>query len=339
LTLSPGLIDAHVHLAFEGTGSMDDESRDLTDEVARANAVRNLDRHLDAGVTSVRDLGAPSAIICRLSAEGRAGAPVIVAAGRALTIPGGHGRGMFATEVDGVEALRAAVREQVAAGARVIKVIATGGVVTPGIGVDFTAYSQAELDAVVGEAHGLGLTVAAHAHGAEGILRAVRAGVDSIEHGTQIEDAALERMLEGGTFHVATITPGEVLLERADEVPDYALAKAREIAPDREASFRRTVAAGVRHAAGTDAGTPLNVHGTLPRELASMVDWGMPPLDAMRAATAGGAQLLRLPDVGIVEPGRLADLILYRGNPCEDIAVAASPAVVWKRGERVRPRG
>jgi imidazolonepropionase-like amidohydrolase len=243
---------------------------------------------------------------------------------------------MFAAEVQGVEEVRAHVRAQVAAGARAIKVIATGGVVTPGIGVDFTAYSQEELDAAVEEAHAAGVPVAAHAHGEEGTLRSVRAGVDSVEHGSRIDGETLELMQARGTFHVATITPGRVILDRADEVPDYALAKSREIAPAREASFRRTVAAGVRHAAGTDAGTPYNAHGELPRELAYMVEWGMTPLEAMRAATSEGAELLRLPDVGLVEPGRHADLVLYAGNPCEEISVTASPVGVWKRGLAVR---
>jgi imidazolonepropionase-like amidohydrolase len=336
MTLTPGLIDAHVHLSFEGTADMAAESKGLTDEVVRANVARNLERHLDAGVTTVRDLGAPSTLVCELARSADGELPGIVPAGRALTITGGHGRGMFAAEVQGVDEVRAHVRAQVAAGARAIKVIATGGVVTPGIGVDFTAFSQEELDAAVAEAHAAGVPVAAHAHGEEGTLRSVRAGVDSVEHGSQIDGETLQRMLARGTFHVATIAPGRVILDRADEAPDYALAKSREIAPAREASFRRTVAAGVRHAAGTDAGTPYNAHGELPRELAYMVEWGMTPPEAMRAATSGGAELLRLPDVGVVEPERVADLVLYAGNPCEDISVTASPVGVWKRGVRVR---
>jgi imidazolonepropionase-like amidohydrolase len=240
---------------------------------------------------------------------------------------------MFATEASGEEALRHAVREQVAAGAGVIKVVATGGVVTPGIGVDFTAYSQAELDAAVDEAHLLDVPVAAHAHGAEGIERAIGAGVDSIEHGSQISDELAREMLDRATFHVATISPGRVMLDHADEIPDYAAAKSREIGPAREASFRRTAQMGVVHVAGTDAGTPFNVHGTLPQELAYMVAWGMTPIDAMRAATAHGAALLRVTDAGIVEAGKRADLVLYEGNPCEDIEIAARPVQVWFGGE------
>jgi len=331
-TLSPGLMDAHVHLAWDGTSDMAAETQGLTDEVVREKVLRNLLRHLAAGVTTVRDLGAPSVVICDLA---RDAIPRVVAAGRAITAPGGHGSGMFAAEASGPDAMREAVRRQVAAGATVVKLIATGGVVTPGIGVDFTAFAQEELDAAVYEAHGLGVAVAAHAHGAEGIERAILAGVDSIEHGSQISDEMAEEMVHRGTFHVGTISPGRVMLDRADEIPDYAAAKSREIAPAREAAFRRTTRLGVRHAAGTDAGTPLNLHGMLPQELAYMVAWGMAPIDAMRAATANGAELLRLSDVGTIEQDKRADLVLYEGNPCEDIEVAAHPSRVWAAGQSV----
>ena len=334
-TLIPGLIDAHVHLAWDGTSDMAAETNGLTDERAVGKAARNLRRHLAAGVTTVRDLGAPSAVICDVARTVSRGSRV-VAAGRALTAPGGHGRGMFAVEVSGPDQIRGAVRDQVAAGAAAIKLVATGGVVTPGIGVDFTAFSQDELDAAVDEAHLLGVGVAAHAHGAEGIERAIRAGVDSVEHGSQISDVVAEEMKRRGTFHVGTISPGRVMLDHADEIPDYAAAKSREIAPAREASFRLTARLGVKHATGTDAGTPFNVHGALPRELAFMVEWGMAPFDVMRAATAHGAELLRLPDVGSIEPGTRADLVLYDGNPCEDIAITANPEVVWAGGVAAR---
>jgi imidazolonepropionase-like amidohydrolase len=331
-TLTPGLIDAHVHLAWDGTSDMAAETEGLTDERAAEKATRNLRRHLAAGVTTVRDLGAPSAVICDVARAAAGGGARVVAAGRALTAPGGHGRGMFAVEVSGPDQIRGAVREQIAAGAAAIKLVATGGVVTPGIGVDFTAFSQEELDAAVDEGHRLGVCVAAHAHGAEGIERAIRAGVDSVEHGSQISDVVAGEMKRRGTFHVGTISPGRVMLDHADEIPDYAAAKSREIAPAREASFRLTVRLGVKHAAGTDAGTPFNVHGTLPRELAYMVEWGMAPVVAMRSATAHGAELLRVPDVGTIEPGMRADLVLYEGNPCEDIAIAARPELVWAGG-------
>ena len=331
-TLTPGLIDAHVHLAWDGTSDMAAETEGLTDERAAGKARQNLVRHLAAGVTTVRDLGAPSTVVCELANTPAGGSLRVVAAGRALTAPGGHGHGMFAVEVSGPDRIREAVREQVAAGAAAIKLVATGGVVTPGIGVDFTAFSQEELDAAVEEARRLGVGVAAHAHGAEGIERAIRAGVDSIEHGSQISEVVAEEMKRRGTFHVGTISPGRVMLDHGDEVPDYAAAKSREIAPAREASFRLTARVGVKHAAGTDAGTPFNVHGTLPRELGYMVEWGMAPVDAMRAATARGAELLRVPEVGTVELGKRADLVLYDGNPCEDIEIAARPEVVWTGG-------
>lgn len=336
-TLSPGLIDCHVHLSWDGTADMTAESRGLTDGRAALKAARNLQRHLEAGVTAVRDLGAMSAVICdvaRAVADGIVRGPRVIAAGRALTVTGGHGRGMFADEVDGADDLRKAVRRQIRAGARAIKLIATGGVVTPGIGVDVTAFTQEELDAAVDEAHTWGRPVAAHAHGAAGVEQAVRAGVDSVEHGSQISTRVARMMKERGTFHVATISPGRRMLDHANEIPDYAAEKSRQIAPEREASFRRTVRTGVRHAAGTDAGTPFNPHGGLPQELLWMVEWGMTPLGAMRAATSNAAELVGLSDAGTVEEGKAADLVLYDGNPAEDIATVLSPHIVMVGGRR-----
>jgi imidazolonepropionase-like amidohydrolase len=334
----PGLIDCHVHLAYDGTADMAAEARGLTDAAARRKAARNLQRHLAAGVTTVRDLGARSAVICAVARAidaGRVEGPRVVAAGRGLTIPGGHGRGMFALEVRGVRELREAVRRQVAGGATVIKLIATGGVVTPGIGVDLAAFTQAELDAAVREAHALGATVAAHAHGAEGIARAVRAGVDSIEHGSRISVEVALEMKRRGIAHCATISPGRVILEHADEVPAYAAEKSREIAPVREASFRRTVRLGVTHVAGTDAGTPFNRHGRLPAELAAMVGWGMRPIQALRAATSNAAALLRLPDLGRVVLGARADLVAYGEDPLDDIGATERPRLVIANGRSV----
>jgi imidazolonepropionase-like amidohydrolase len=337
--LSPGLIDSHVHLCFDGRADFAGEAREMTDALAAVKCVRNAARHLERGVTTVRDLGGRNFVVCDVAGAIReriVPGPRVVASGRALTITGGHGHGLFAMEVDGPEAVRAAVREQMRGGARSIKVVATGGVLTPGIGVDFTAFTPEELEAAVDEAHKWGRPIAAHAIGREGIANAVRAGIDSIEHGSQITAETARLMKERGTFHVPTISAIRGMLDHADEVPAYAVEKARAIVDQARDSFRRAMRAGVRHACGTDAGTPFNPHGGAPLELARMVDWGLTPLKGMQSATTNAAELLRVDDVtGTVEAGKAADLVLYDGDPLEDMGVLLKPALVFVAGELV----
>lgn len=337
-TLAPGLIDCHVHLCFEGLADFEAEARGTTEARATLKAVRNLARHLERGVTTVRDLGGVGAVACEVAravAEGLVPGPRVVAAGRALTITGGHGHTSFALEVDGPDGVRRAVREQVRAGARVIKLIATGGVLTRGIGVGFTAFTEEELAAGVDEAHKWGFPAAAHAIGAGGVFQAVRAGIDSVEHGSQITAEAARLMKERGTFHVPTISAVRGILDHAEEVPAFAVEKAAAIAEEARDSFRRALRAGVRHACGTDAGTPFNPHGGAPLEVVRMVEWGMTPLRALQAATANAAELLRVPEVGTVEEGKAADLVLYDADPLEQIEAVLKPAMVMKGGELV----
>lgn len=340
-TLTPGLIDCHVHLCFDGSADVEGERRDLTEPRAAVKAVRNAARHLERGVTTVRDLGGVGLVTCEVARaveEGIVPGARVIASGRALTITGGHGHTWFAQQVDGPDAVRAAVREQIRGGARSIKVVATGGVLTPGIPVDFTAFTPEELEAAVDEAHKWGRPAAAHAIGRGGIDNAVRAGVDSIEHGSQLSAETARLMRERGTFVVPTLSALREILDHADQVPDYAVEKARQIADQARDSFRRAMRSGVRFACGTDAGTPFNPHGNAPLELTRMVEWGLPALRALQAATSSAAELIRLPDVGTVEEGKAADLVLYEGNPLEDVNVVLKPALVMKAGEVVAPR-
>jgi imidazolonepropionase-like amidohydrolase len=301
-------------------------------------AIRNGRRHLERGVTTVRDLGGPSSYACELAAaieQGLAQGPRIIASGRALTITGGHGSGLFALEVDGPDGVRRAVREQLRGGARSIKLIATGGVLTPGIAVDFTAFTPDELRAAVEEGHSWGRPVAAHAIGRTGIENAVRVGVDSIEHGSQISPEVAQLMKQQGTFHVPTISALTEIVDHPDEVPSFAVEKARQIIAEARDSFRRAVRAGVRHACGTDAGTPFNPHGNAPLEAVRMAAWGLTPLKVLQAATSNAADLLRVPSVGTVEEGKAADLVLYDGNPLDEIEELLKPALVMKAGDVV----
>jgi imidazolonepropionase-like amidohydrolase len=336
-TLTPGLIDVHVHLCFDGDADFAAAARELVSDAAAAvRAVRNAARTLEHGVTTVRDLGGRGDAVVQVArgvAGGLVPGPRILAAGRALTITGGHGHSVgFAREVDGPDALRAAVREEIRAGATAIKLVATGGVLTPGITHDFTAFTQEELDAAVDEARSWGRVVAAHAIGAEGIRRAVRAGVDSIEHGSLLDAEGARMMKERGTFHVPTISAIAGIVEHTEEVPAYAAEKGVAIAEKARAAFGRSIRAGVRIACGTDAGTPFNPHGNATREIVRMVAWGLSPIRAMRAATSDAAALLRLDDAGRVAEGHPADLVLYDADPLQDVEAVLRPAAVWRAG-------
>jgi imidazolonepropionase-like amidohydrolase len=337
-TLTPGLIDCHVHLCFDGEADFVAEAR-VPAAYAAVKCVVNAERNLVAGVTTVRDLGGPDAVVCdvaRAIGEGRVPGPRVVASGTALTITGGHGWNSFARQCDGPDGVRVAVREQIRSGARSIKIVATGGVLTPGIPVDFTSFTAEEVAAAVDEAHTWGVPIAAHAIGRGGIANCVAAGIDSIEHGVQIDAAIARDMRAGGTFHVPTINALSAIVGHPEEVPAYAVEKASSVIATARQGFRRALREGVRHACGTDAGTPFNLHGSAPRELLHMVSWGMTPLQALRAATANAADLLRVGGAtGTVEAGKAADLVLYAANPVDDISAVMTPRAVWKDGEQV----
>ncbi|MFI5055611.1 MAG: amidohydrolase family protein [Actinomycetota bacterium] len=334
-TLTPGLIDCHVHLNFDGRPDFTSDGGGSLEEAVLLG-VRNLRKHLAAGVTTVRDLGGVGT--CALAAaveEGVVPGPRVVAAGRALTITGGHGHNLgIAREVDGADDARKAVREQIKGGARAIKVIATGGVLTPGIDATFTAMTPEEIGAAVDEAHKRRVGVAAHAIGGPGIAGAVRAAVDSVEHCVQLDAATAKEMASRGTFRGPTLSALLGIVEGAG-VPAYAKDKATALLDDAHRGQRAALRAGVSHVCSTDAGTPFNPHGNAPNEIARMVEWGMRPLDALVAATAHGAALLRVPDVGSVAAGFLADLVLYDGDPLEDVVALRSPRTVWKGGVKV----
>jgi imidazolonepropionase-like amidohydrolase len=337
--LTPGLVDVHVHLQFDGGPDFEGEAMALTPARGAIKAANNARRHLAAGVTTVRDLGGMDAVSCEVGRaidEGLTPGPRVLAAGRALTITGGHGHNVaFAREVDGADAMRKAVREEIRAGARAIKVVATGGVLTPGIGATFTAFTPEEMLAAVDEAHKWGRCVAAHAIGAEGILNAVVSGVDSVEHCNEVTAEIAREMKERGTYRSPTISALRGIIDHDDRVPAYAVEKARALEGVSRDGHRRALRAGVRHVCGTDAGTPFNPHGGAPREVMHMVDWGMTPLKALQAATSSGADLLGLPGVGTIEAGKEADLVLYDGNLVDAVEEILTPRLVLKAGDVV----
>ena len=334
----PGLVDCHVHLCHDGVVDIVREADDRP-ALATVKAVANAQRALRAGVTAVRDLGARGDMVLGVAEAVRRGlieGPRIVAAGRLLTMTGGHG-GFIGREVDGPDGMRSAVREEIKAGARVIKTVATGGVLTPGVAAQQAAYTVAELQAAVEAAHAAGVPCTAHAIGHAGTKAALRAGVDSIEHGCFLDDESIGMMLERDVVLVPTLSAPAQILRGADQgIPEYAVAKSREVFEAHKASFRRALDAGVRVACGTDAGTPLNPHGSTPGEVRLMVENGMPVAHALLAATRVGAELLRIDDhCGTLEAGKAADVLVLDGDPLDDVTAISRPWMVLAGGEPV----
>jgi imidazolonepropionase-like amidohydrolase len=251
-----------------------------------------------------------------------------------VTMTGGH-IAYLGRIADGPDAMRAAVRGNLAMGARCIKVVATGGVLTMGIDPREPAYTQPELDALVDEAHRLGLTVAAHAIGEGGVAAALRAGVDSVEHGMFLDGAAIELFLATGARYTPTFCAPHGILA-GPSVPDWIKDRARPAAEAQGDSFRAAVKAGVPVVVGTDAGTPDNPHGGVAREVAFMVEAGLDALLAVRAATAEAADLLGDPDRGVLRPGAHADLLVADGDVAADVTALHRPAAVFQGGRQVR---
>jgi imidazolonepropionase-like amidohydrolase len=333
----PGLIDCHVHLCNDGAVSMIRQVREDTVPIATLRAVQNLGMTLRAGVTTVRDCGAADGIVVALAGALRDGlmtGPRVLAAGRVITMTGGHCH-FIGREADGPDAVRRATRAELKDGADFIKVIATGGVLTPGVETDHGGLQHDELVWVTREAHNAGRRTAAHAIGAAGIKNALRAGVDSIEHGFHLDDEALELAVNQETLLVPTLAAVEGISANLghEDMPAWIARKSGAEAGSHRRAFAAALTAGVRIAAGTDAGTPFNPHGAVPREMALMVEYGMTPMQAIIAATSAAARNLGLDqEVGTVETGKLADLILTVGDPAQDIEAIRHVDLVIRDG-------
>lgn len=334
----PGLIDLHVHLLGIGGDPLRARLLALNTEVADdlMYGAGNARRTLHAGFTTVRDVGAdPRAIRALRDAveRGDVEGPAIVNAGAPISVTGGHGDPLnglaepFAHAVaatventcDGPEDCRRAVRRQVGLGAQVIKFMATGGVLSNVSGGLGRAMEPAEMRAVIDTAHALGRKVAAHSHAAEGTRAAVEAGVDTIEHGSFLDDETIRAMKARGTWLVPTmLAPVAALAQaRSGALPPATIPKAEAAGAAAMASHRRAIAAGVRIAFGTDTG--VSRHGDNAQEFALMVAAGMTPAQAIRAATASAATVLGRDDLGAIAPGMAADIIAVAGSPLEDV--------------------
>ena len=338
--LIPGMIDAHVHLCFNGSPDFAADADSLTPQIARDRCAEALLRALEAGITTVRDLGGiglATVEAARAQAAGGLKGARVLTAGQVLTVPGGHAH-FIGLEISSAAEMVKAIQSLNEAGVNVVKLIATGGVLTPGIGAQQSAFSSEQLRAAVEEAHRLGLRVAAHAIGAEGIAAAVDAGVDSIEHGCFLTDRVIGEMIGNPTWLVATLSAPERIANGGTEAPEYAVQKSIEVMRAHRESFARAVELGARIASGTDAGTPYNLHGGLSHELKLMHESGMGLERVLSSATRDAAQLLGLGDLGTLEVDRVADFVLLDGDPLRDVGAFARVALVAQNGRIVIDR-
>jgi len=338
-TLTPGFVDAHVHITMDAEANIQNQLAD-SDPLLMMRGVRNATRTLRAGITTIRDLGSRNklALDLRTAIErGLTDGPRMMVSGEPVIMTGGHGHFM-GREADGPHEVRKAAREQLKAGADCIKLMSTGGVLTPGVNEGAAQLTEDELRAAIEEAHKAGFTSATHGIGNEGIKNALRAGIDSVEHGVHLDQEALDLLLSNDAYLVPTLSAVHHIVEKGTEagIPEYAVTKAKRSYDAHLRSFGAALAAGVKLAMGTDASTPFNEHGRNLYELALMVQNGLSPLEAIRVSTSGGAQLLKWDDrIGTIEKGKLADLVLIDGDPLEDITLLQTAVVgVWKDGVR-----
>ncbi len=343
-TLLPGLIDAHTHLTFE-LSSLGYQGLGISTAREALHGARNARRTLEAGFTTVRNVGARDyADIALRDAinDGDVVGPRMVASGPALGITGGHcdenllppafhfqGAGV----ADGIEAVQHKVREVIKYGADVIKICATGGVLSKGDDPNASQYTLEEMKAIVADAHRLGRKVAAHAHGAEGVRWASEAGVDSVEHGHLMDDAAVATLKKNGTYLVPTLFLGEYMLAHLEQsdVPEYSKQKMRDVAAAMQKNVKKAFDAGVKIAFGTDAA--VYPHGMNAAEFHVYVKLGMTPLAAIQTATINAADLLGWSkQVGTLEPGKGADMIAVDGDPTKDVTILEHVKFVMKAG-------
>ncbi|MEE8344142.1 MAG: amidohydrolase family protein [Woeseiaceae bacterium] len=345
----PGLMDMHVHLLSELGPNSRMEALQVTTSMQALKGALHAKRTLHAGFTTVRDLGGkPEAIYALRDAidQGIVPGPRVLAAGSSIAATGGHG------DVDGVKAelltlwtpdticdgpydCRRATRYAIKYGADWIKITATGGVLSDTATGTDQQMTDDELREIMETAHSLGVKVAAHAHGTNGINAALRAGVDSIDHGTFLDDESIKLFKRTGAYLVPTLLPGHKVPATMEGNPYFTeaiKAKARAASAGSKASFRKAYEGGVRIAFGTDSG--VTRHGANAEEFAVMVAAGMSEMDAIQSATVAAAQLIEMSDeLGTIEPGKLADMIAVDSSPLDDISVLENVSAVIKDGK------
>ena len=350
-TVLPGFFDCHVHLCCSGIDVMQRLTRPFSYEFFAA--ARHMRTTLAAGVTTVRDAGGADAGVRKAQADGLVTGPRVLISVGIIGQTGGHSDGWLTSGIDspillphpgrpsgiadGPDDMRRVVRQMLRAGADVVKVCATGGVLSPGDDPRHAQFDRDELRTAVVEAAAVGRSVMAHAQGAAGIKNALAAGVRSIEHGIYLDDEAIDAMVRAGAWLVPTLAAPLAVLDAAAsgaQVAPEVISKAAQVATVHADAVRRAVEAGVRIAMGTDSG--VGPHGQNLRELALMAAAGLSPAGALHAATGSAAELCGLADtVGTVRPGLIADLIVVRGDPFDLTALPDNLEQIWQSGTRI----
>jgi imidazolonepropionase-like amidohydrolase len=353
LFVMPGMLDCHVHLL--SSGAADYAMRGLK-ELLPYTAIRgaaNARILLEMGYTTVRDVGAlgyGNIALRQAIDDGLVPGPRIFAAGHALSVPGGHGDSYYRPEVqvrrdgliNGADEARRAVRDLVKMHADVIKLLVTGGVMTDGSDVGLLQWTADELQAAIGQAHQLGRRVAGHCHGAAGVKEAIRAGLDTVEHGTLLDEEAIALMQQHGTYYVPTlVAPFHICAGgTASGIPAYAVEKSHLVMDRHKESVRQAHEMGVKIAMGTDCGTPFNTAGKNALEVELLTQNGLLPAEALMATTRVAAEAIGIDDrVGTLAPGKWADVSVVEGDPLANIGVlqqAERIAWVIKAGRIVK---
>ncbi|MGK0374664.1 MAG: imidazolonepropionase-like amidohydrolase [Arenicella sp.] len=355
-TCLPGLIDMHVHLTSQSSPRAYIEGFTLNTADYAFRAVKYAELTLDAGFTTVRNLGDDGSITKSLRdaiTQGLAQGPRIFTAGKSLATTGGHADPTNGHRddlmgdphakdgvVNGAAEARKAVRQRYKEGADLIKITATGGVLSTAKSGQNPQFMDDELEAIMAAAKDYGFKVAAHAHGAEGMKRAIKAGINSIEHGTLMDDETRRLMKKYGTYLVPTILAGEFVAEKAKidgYFPEIVRPKAAAIGPQLKENFAKAVEAGIKIAFGTDSG--VSNHGDNAQEFKLMVDNGMTAMQAITTATVNAADLLGESDnLGSLSIGKYADIVAVKGNPLENIQLLESVSFVMKEGTVVKAK-
>jgi len=353
-SLMPGLMDMHTHITSQMGPGAYIERFTLNAADYSLKGVQFAQRTLNAGFTTVRNLGDSyneTVSLRNAINKGIVQGPRIYTAAKSIATTGGHadptnGRakvlmgdpGPLEGVVNGVADARKAVRQRYKDGADLIKITATGGVLSVAKSGQNPQFMDDEVKAIVDTAKDYGFTVAVHAHGKQGMERAIRAGVDSIEHGTYMDDSTMALMKKHGTYYVPTVIAGKWVAEKSKIdgfFPELVRPKAAAIGPLIQQTFGRAYKAGVNIAFGTDSG--VSEHGTNGKEFGYMVEAGMTPIDAIRSATYHGAHLLKVDEqLGTIEPGKLADLVAVKGDPLEDINLMQNISFVMKDGQVIK---
>lgn len=341
--LLPGFIDSHIHICFDSSPDPMTSTLSESQTMTTLKAAKAAKLTLLAGVTSIRDMGGKDGIDLGLRQAINSGlipGPRMLASGKLICMTGGHGW-QVGLEVNGVDEVRKAARGQIKAGVDIVKLMATGGVLTPAVEPGSEQLTEAELKAGVEEAHKAGRKTATHAMGTKGIRNALRAGIDSIEHGVYLDEETVSLMVKRDVPLIPTLSALFNIENKGIEagIPAFAVEKTLKVKPFHLESIRMAREAGVSIAMGTDAGTPFNRHGDNLNELKFLTDCGFSPMEAIEAGTRIAARVLGMEkELGTIEEGKLADLVLIEGNPLDDIEILLKREfirLVMKGGKQV----